>query len=156
MQRTLVLIKPDGIQRRLVGEIVARLERKGLLMCGMKMVLLDEAVLRVHYAHLIDKPFFAEIASFMEASPVVVTCWAGLDAVSTVRQICGVTKAREATPGTIRGDLAMSIQTNLVHASDSVEAAAAELSRFFKPGEIFEFPDHSEAFIYSSSERSSR
>jgi nucleoside-diphosphate kinase len=155
MERTLVLIKPDGFQRRLVGEIIGRLERKGLQLIGIKMMHLTDEILRIHYAHLSEKPFFAEIASFMKQCPVVVTCWAGLEAVSTVRLICGITKARGASPGTIRGDLAMSVQANVVHASDSVEAGKIEVERFFSPSELFTIPDHSAEYIYSAGERNS-
>ena len=88
MERTLVLIKPDGVQRRLVGEVVTRLERKGLQLVGMKMMQMSETMLADHYSHLLDKPFFREIANFMKLSPVVATCWAGLDAVASVRSMC--------------------------------------------------------------------
>jgi nucleoside-diphosphate kinase len=153
MERTLLLIKPDGIQRKLIGTIVARMEVKGLRLCGMKMLYLNDEILKVHYSHLLDKPFFPEIAAFMQTSPCIATCWEGLDAVSTVRMACGITKAREALPGTIRGDYAMSIQANVVHASDSIEAATVEIDRFFQEGELFEFDDHSKNFVYSKSEQ---
>lgn len=153
MESTLVLIKPDALQRRIVGEIISRLERKGLKLVGMKMMLLTDSLLKEHYGHLVDKPFFPEIANFMKETPVIVTCWSGLDAVSTVRLLCGITNSRTAAPGTIRGDLAMSIQANVIHASDSVEAARIELDRFFERGELFEIDDHSAAFIYSAGER---
>lgn len=153
MEKTLLLIKPDALQRRLVGEIIRRMESRGLRLCALKMTKLDNELLEDHYRHLLDKPFFREIADFMQTSPIIATCWAGLDAVSTVRNMCGVTKARDAAPGTIRGDYAMSIQTNVVHASDSIEAAAEELKRFFRPDEIFDYDDHSLSYIYSVSER---
>lgn len=152
MERTLLLIKPDGLQRRLVGAVISRLEAKGLKLIGMKMLVLTDEILNVHYQHLLDKPFYPEIANFMRSSPAIVTCWEGVEAVATVRQICGITKAREAAPGTIRGDLAMSIQANVVHASDSQEAAEAEISRFFQLDELFNFEDHSREFIYSKGE----
>lgn len=152
MERTLVLIKPDGIQRGLVGEVVARLERKGLKMVGLKLLRADDALLSEHYSHLADKPFFAEIKQFMQSTPIVASCWEGVDVVDTVRLLCGVTKAREAAPGTIRGDLAMSIQCNLVHASDSTETAVAEVARFFKPEELFSYSVALLGQVYSSRE----
>lgn len=153
MERTLVLIKPDALERRLAGEVISRLERKGLKLIGLKMLSLTDKILSEHYVHLIDRPFFGEIAEFMKVTPIIASCWAGVDAVATVRLLCGITKSREATPGTIRGDLAMSVQTNIVHASDSVETAEQEIRRFFLPGEIFEFTDVLSPFIYSKSEQ---
>jgi nucleoside-diphosphate kinase len=153
MERTLVLIKPDAIERDLVGEIIQRLERKGLKLVGMKMIALEDKLLNVHYSHLAGRDFFAEIKSFMRNTPVIACCWEGVDCVDTVRLLCGITKAREAAPGTIRGDLAMSVQANLVHASDSLETARAEIERFFSPEELFEYEDVLNPFIYNSREK---
>ena len=153
MERTLVLLKPDAVQRDLVGEILARLERKGLKIVGLKMMLLSGELLDEHYSHLVERPFFPEVKSFMQRTPVVACCLEGTDAVNTVRQLCGVTKAREAAPGTIRGEFAMSVQANLVHCSDSLETAEAEVARFFKPEELFEYEDILESFLYSPDER---
>ncbi|MEK7146173.1 MAG: nucleoside-diphosphate kinase, partial [Patescibacteria group bacterium] len=114
MERTLVLLKPDAIQRGLVGEITSRFEKKGLKMIGVKMMSLDEAVLREHYAHIADKPFFPGVEKFMKSSPVLAMCWEGLEAVNAVRLITGITKAREADAGTIRGDFAMSVSCNVI------------------------------------------
>lgn len=153
MERTLVLLKPDAVQRDLVGEIISRLERKGLKLIGLKMMPLSSSLLDEHYSHLAGRPFFPEIRSFMQLTPVVACCWEGTDCVNTVRQICGVTKAREAAPGTIRGDLAMSVQDNLIHCSDSLETASAEIERFFKPEELFNYEDALTRYLYNSSER---
>jgi len=131
-ERTLVLIKPDAIQRGLMGEIISRFERKGLKLVGCKMMELEEALLREHYSHIADKPFFGGLAKFMQSTPVVAMCWEGLEVVNAVRLLCGITKAREAEAGSIRGDLAMSVACNVVHASDSIESAEAEVKRFFK------------------------
>lgn len=136
MERTLVLLKPDALERGLVGRIVARFEDKGLRLAGMKMMQLERGLLEEHYAHLKDLPVFPEIVAFMLSAPIVALCLEGLEAVAVVRAMCGVTRARQAAPGTIRGDMGMSIRSNLVHASDSTEAAAVELRRFFAPGEI--------------------
>lgn len=153
MERTLVLIKPDALQRDLVGEIITRFERKGLKLVGMKMLPLPDDLLDVHYSHLRERDFFPEIKAFMRRTPVIACCWEGTDCVNTVRLLCGITKARAAAPGTIRGDLAMSVQANLVHASDSLDTARVEIERFFEPEELFEYEDTLEAFIYSSRER---
>ncbi len=153
MERTLVLIKPDAIERGLAGRILARFEEKGLRIAGIKFMRLGDELLNEHYSHLADKPFFAGIRRFMQQTPVIALCLEGLDAVETVRNLCGVTKARAAAPGTIRGDLAMSIQANLVHASDSLETASAEVPRFFNQSELFEYDSISTSLIYSEDER---
>jgi nucleoside-diphosphate kinase len=152
VERTLVLLKPDAVQRDLVGEILLRLERKGLKIVGLKMMQLSGELLDEHYSHLVGRPFFPEVKSFMQRTPVVACCLEGTDAVSTVRQLCGITKAREAAPGTIRGEFALSVQANLVHCSDSLETAEAEVARFFKSEELFEYEDALEHYIYNSSE----
>ncbi len=149
----MVLIKPDAIQRGLFGEITSRFEKKGLKLVGVKMMTLDEAVLRDHYAHIADKPFFPGIASFMQSTPVIAMCWEGLEVVETVRRITGITKAREAESGSIRGDFAMSIGCNVIHASDSVEAAKAEVNRFFGPDEVFSYDKSEYMHVYSEDER---
>lgn len=139
MERTLVLIKPDGLQRGLVGEVTRRLEQKGLKLVGNKMMRLSDTLLKEHYAHIADKPFFPGVKTFMMSAPVIAQCWEGVEAVETVRTIAGVTNARKAGAGTIRGDLAMSLQSNVVHASDSLETARVEVPRFFKKDELFEW-----------------
>ena len=153
MERTLVLLKPDAVQRDLVGDIISRLERKGLKLVGLKLMQLSSELLDTHYSHLVSRGFYPEIRSFMQRTPVVACCWEGVEAVNTVRLLCGITKAREAAPGTIRGELAMSVQTNLIHCSDSLETAKAEVERFFKAEELFEYEDVLEMFIYNSNER---
>ncbi|MBD3330646.1 nucleoside-diphosphate kinase [Candidatus Peregrinibacteria bacterium] len=152
-ERTLVLIKPDAIQRGLIGQITGRFEMKGLKLVGLKMMSLDEAVLREHYAHLIDKPFFASLANFMQSSPVVAMCWEGLEVVDAVRRITGITKAREAEAGSIRGDYAMSVSCNVIHASDSVENAEKEVKRFFNPDEIHSYDKSEYVYVYAEDER---
>jgi len=153
MERTLVLVKPDAMQRGLVGEVISRFERKGLKIVGLKMMQLTDDLLNEHYAHLVDKPFFKGIRDFMVSTPVVALCLEGLDCVDAVRMVCGVTKSREAQIGTIRGDLGMSIQCNLVHASDSLETAQAEVVRFFNESDLFDYQSVSEVCIYSTDER---
>lgn len=152
MERTLVLLKPDAVQRGLLGELITRFERKGLKLLGMKMMRLDDALLDEHYSHLSHLPFFGDIKRFMMLAPVIATCWEGVDCVETVRRICGVTKSREAAPGTIRGDYGMSIQANLVHASDSLETAKAEVSRFFHDNELFDYDWIQIPYLYTKQE----
>jgi len=151
-EKTLVLVKPDAMQRGLVGEITSRFERKGLKMVGCKMMTLDEAILKEHYAHIADKPFFGGLAKFMSSTPVVVMCWEGLEVVDAVRLTVGITKSREAEAGSIRGDFAMSISCNVIHASDSVENAKAEVARFFKSDEIFEYNKSEFEHVYAKDE----
>ena len=152
MEQTLVILKPSAVERNLIGEVITRIERKGLIICGMKMIQLDEAILREHYAHLVDKPFFPSIVESMTASPVVVMCLKGVDVVSVFREMTGVTNGRKASPGTLRGDFCMSGQMNIVHASDSVENAKIELARFFKPEEIFDYTPANVTFLYGDDE----
>lgn len=155
MEQTLLLIKPDAIQRGLIGEIITRVEKKGLKFSAIKMIQLDDKILSEHYSHINTKPFFGKIVEFMKSTPVIACCVEGLDAVETVRNITGVTKSREAQPGTIRGDLGMSIQTNLVHTSDSKEAAIEEVKRFFNESDIFNYSQILLPVIYSEDERNS-
>jgi len=152
MERTLILIKPDAIQRGLIGRVIARFEEKGLKIAGIKFLNLTDELLNEHYSHLADKPFFGGTKRFMQQTPVVALCLEGLDAVETVRTLCGVTKARAAQPGTIRGDFGMSIQANLVHASDSLETAGKEVARFFSDSELFEYDSALTRSIYSEDE----
>jgi nucleoside-diphosphate kinase len=139
MQRSLVLLKPDAIQRGLVGEIIARLEKRGLKIVAMKTMQLDETILKEHYAHLASKPFFPEIVSYMTLCPVVALILEWPNAVGALRNTLGATNPLEAVPGTIRGDFALSIGFNLIHASDGEEAAQAEIKRFFKEEEVLEY-----------------
>ena len=152
METTLVLLKPSCVQRQLIGEVVKRFERRGLRMSGMKMMQLSTDILREHYAHLADRPFFPSLAASMQASPVVAMAISGVDAVKVVRAMAGVTNGRDAAPGTIRGDFSMSNQQNIVHASDSVENAAIELNRFFRPEEVFNYESGAFAYVYGEGE----
>lgn len=138
-ERTLVLLKPCTVQRALVGEITSIFEKKGLRIVGMKMMQLNEAILKEHYAHLVAKPFFPILRDSMMATPVIALVLEGVDAIEVVRQMAGATNGRKAAPGTIRGDYSMSGQQNIVHASDGPETAAAELKRFFKDEELFSY-----------------
>jgi nucleoside-diphosphate kinase len=130
-QRTLVLVKPDGVRRRLVGEVIARLEAKGYDLIEMKLIRIDEDLAREHYAEHTEKPFFAELVSFITSGPVVAMLVEGSDAVLGVRQIMGATNPLDAVPGSIRGDYATVITENIVHGSDSPESAEREIKLFF-------------------------
>ncbi len=152
MEKTLVILKPSAVQRALVGEVTARFERKGLRLCGMKMMQLTDGILDEHYAHLASKPFFQRIKDSMMAAPVVCCCYEGVDAVETVRTMTGSTNGRKAAPGTIRGDYGMSFQENIIHTSDSPENAVTELARFFKPEEIFDYKPAAFQFLYANDE----
>jgi len=152
MEKTLVIIKPGTIQRGFIGEITQRFEKKGLQLCGIKMIQLDENILREHYAHLANRPFFNRIKDAMMITPVIVCCWKGLDAIRIVRTMAGVTNGRDALPGTIRGDYSVSVQENIIHASDSTETAEIELKRFFGDHEIFEYKQHQLDFLYANDE----
>ncbi len=152
LERTLVLLKPSAVERALVGEIIHRFERKGLRIAGMKMLQLDDDILAEHYGHLKDKPFFGLLKASMMKTPVVAMCLEGVDAIAVVRYITGYTNGRKADPGTIRGDYCMSNQQNIVHASDSPEAAEVELQRFFRPEEIFDLGNLNLSRLYAADE----
>lgn len=153
MEKTLIILKPSAVNRGLCGDILSRFERKGLVVVGMKMMQLDEMILREHYAHLVDRPFFPSLVNSMTATPVVVLCLKGKDCVAVVRSMVGVTNARNAAPGTIRGDFGMSGQENIIHASDSPENALIEINRFFSAGEIFDYNPVTFHSIYAPDER---
>lgn len=138
-ERTLVLIKPDGVQRQLVGRIIDRYEERGLKIVGLKLVHVDRALAEAHYAAHRDKPFFAGLVDFITSAPLVALVLDGPNAISVVRAINGATRPEEAAPGTIRGDYALETAQNIVHASDGPETAATELALWFAPGELFDY-----------------
>jgi len=153
MERTLVILKPDCVQRGLCGLVLQRFEQRGFSISGMKMVRLGTAILREHYSHIADKPFFPGIEKFMSSSPVVIAVIEGKDAVESVRMMCGPTNARKAAPGTIRGDFSLSMQCNVIHASDSVETAHKEIARFFKEEELHTYSRVLDGLTYSADEK---
>lgn len=152
MEKTLILLKPSAVQRNLIGQIVTRFEQKGLRIVGLKMMQLNDALLSEHYAHLAKKEFFQRVKNAMMASPVVACCLEGVDSISAVRKLTGLTNGRLAEAGTIRGDFSMSFQENIVHASDSKEAAEVEIKRFFKKEELFSYKQPTFDFLYASDE----
>jgi nucleoside-diphosphate kinase len=139
IQRTLVLVKPDGVQRMLVGEIIRRLEQRGLRLLGLKLMQVSAELAGRHYAEHQAKPFYPGLIAFITSGPVVAMVWEGREAVTVVRALMGTTDPLKALPGTIRGDLALDLGMNLIHGSDSPERAETEISLFFDPGEILAY-----------------
>ncbi len=136
METTLIILKPDCVTKGLCGEVLARFEKAGFAIRGAKMIALDEALLAEHYAHIKDKPFFPDVVGFMTSSSVIVLALAAENAVAKARELLGPTDSTKAAKGTIRGDFGTDMMANIAHASDGVEAAAVEINRFFKAGEI--------------------
>ncbi len=152
MERTLVLIKPDAVHRRLVGRIIARFEHKGLKLVGLKMLRIDEPLARRHYATHEGKPFYEPLVRFITSGPTVALVLEGKRAIEVVRKTMGATFGPDAQPGTIRGDLAISNRFNLVHGSDSPQTAEAEIALFFRPNELLEWEPADIEMVYDFSE----
>jgi nucleoside-diphosphate kinase len=133
-ERTFMMVKPDGVARGLVGEVIARLERKGLALEQIRMLEIDESLARRHYEEHVEKPFFPELLEFITSGPVVAMEWSGESAISVCRAVMGATDPKQAAPGTIRGDLGLQVTHNIVHGSDGPESAARELEIFFAAG----------------------
>jgi len=138
-QTTLILLKPDAVSKGLCGQVLLRFEAEKFRIRGLKMLQLDDALLREHYSHIVDRPFFPEVVDFMKSFPVVALALSGENVIQRVRDLLGPTDSRKADKGTIRGDFGEDSMINVVHASDSPESATAELKRFFKDGEIFSY-----------------
>ena len=147
-ERTVVLVKPDGVQRGLIGKVISRFEDKGLQLVGLKIMNVSDTIVESHYSHLKDRPFFKSLTGFMQSSPVVAMVWQGVDVVNAVRLICGITNARKAEAGSIRGDFGMGNSANIVHASDSVENAKEEIVRFFDEHEVLDYDKTEFLHIY--------
>ena len=139
MQRTLVLIKPDGVQRGLTGEIIRRLERRGLKLIAMKLMRVPRELAARHYAEHEGKPFYEGLLGFITSGPIVAMIWEGREAVTVVRSLMGSTDPLKAMPGTIRGDLALDLGMNLIHGSDSPARAETEMALFFSPSELYDY-----------------
>ena len=146
-QRTLVLVKPDGVQRGLIGEIVSRLEGRGLKLVALKMMRITPELAARHYAEHKGKPFFDGLVRFITSGPVVAMIWEGREAVSVVRSLMGATDPLKAAPGTIRGDLALDLGMNLIHGSDSPERAESEMALFFTRGELHDYERTADRWI---------
>jgi nucleoside-diphosphate kinase len=147
-ERTFVLVKPDGVQRALVGEILGRFERRGLKIVGLKLMRVAKDLAETYYAEHKGKPFFAPLVAYVTAAPVAAMVLEGDNAVAVVRKMMGKTNAAEAEPGTIRGDFGLQIGRNLIHGSDSVASAEREIGLFFKPGDLSEYPRIDDAWLY--------
>lgn len=136
-ETTLILFKPDAVSKGLVGQVLARFESAGLKVRGIKMLQFGDALLEEHYSHIASKPFFPDVRKFMQQTPIIALALDGDDAIARVRSLLGPTDSRKAEKGTIRGDLGVDMMVNVCHASDSPEAAAAEVRRFFRDTELF-------------------
>ena len=147
MERTLVLVKPDGVQRGLIGSIINRLEQRGLKLVGMKLMQLDDVLARQHYSEHVDRPFFGGLVAFITSAPVVAMAWESNGAVEAVRNTMGQTNPTASPPGTIRGDLGLDSGRNLVHGSDSPESAERELSLFFSDTELLDYDRANDQWI---------
>jgi len=150
-ERTLVIVKPDGVQRALVGPILTRLEARGLKLVGMKLLKVPDSLARQHYAIHEGKPFYPGLISYITSGPVVTAVFEGADAVAVVRSTVGATNPVQAAPGTIRGDYALEIGRNLIHASDSPENGQAEVSLWFKDSELVSWPRDVDRWVFENS-----
>ncbi len=148
MERTLVLVKPDGVSRGLVGEVISRMERKGLKLVAAKMVRPEEALVRTHYAEHEGKPFYGPLVDFLTSGPVMAMVVEGEGAIAVVRNVVGSTNPATAPPGTIRGDLGLQVSRNVAHASDSPTSASREIDLWFPEGDLLEYQRTDEAWLY--------
>ena len=151
-QRSLILVKPDGVHRRLIGTIISRIENKGLNIAAMKMLQVTPELSKQHYAEHVEKPFYPQLEEFITAAPVVAMIVQGPEAVSVMRTVIGATNGREAAPGTIRGDYGCSRQMNMIHGSDSEESAAREIDIYFTADEICDYTPALTAWTMASDE----
>ena len=148
MERTYLMVKPDGVQRGICGEIVSRFEKKGLKLVAMKLMVISKEVAENHYGEHKDKPFFPSLISYITSGPVLAMVWEGESAVSVCRNMMGKTNPKESAPGTIRGDFGMQTGMNIIHGSDSVESAEREISIFFRPEELVSYEKTIQSWIY--------
>ncbi|XP_036387071.1 NME/NM23 nucleoside diphosphate kinase 2a [Megalops cyprinoides] len=147
-ERTFIAIKPDGVQRGLIGEIIKRFEQKGFKLVGMKFLLASEELLKEHYIDLKDRPFYPGLVRYMNSGPVVAMVWEGLNVVKTGRVMLGETNPADSKPGTIRGDFCIQVSRNIIHGSDSVESANTEINLWFSPEELVSYQQCAESWIY--------
>ncbi|QDP40462.1 nucleoside-diphosphate kinase [Radiobacillus deserti] len=148
MEKTFLMVKPDGVQRDLVGDIVSRFEKKGFKLAGAKLMKITEALAEEHYAEHKGKPFFQELVGFITSGPVFAMVWEGENVIATARQMMGKTNPQDALPGTIRGDFGLTVGKNVIHGSDSPESAEREIGLFFSNSELVEYSKHSKQWIY--------
>lgn len=148
MERTFVMVKPDGVQRNLVGEIISRFEKKGFKLVAMKLMQLDEAKAREHYAEHVEKPFFPGLLEYITSGPVVAMVWEGRGVVEEARKMMGKTKPSEAAPGTIRGDYGIEVGRNVIHGADAVASAQREIKIYFQEDEILSYTKTADTWLY--------
>jgi len=153
VERTLILFKPDAVQRRLCGELLSRIEARGLRIVGLKMLQVTPELSKKHYAEHVSKPFYPHLESFIISGPIVALAVEGPEAIRVMRETMGKTNSRDAAPGTIRGDYSVSRQMNLIHGSDGPEAAARELALYFQPGELFSWTSPLDDLMLAPDER---
>jgi nucleoside-diphosphate kinase len=151
LERSLVILKPDGVQRGLIGDVIGRLERRGLRLAAMKFMSVSQTLAEQHYAVHQGKPFYEPLVKYITSGPVVVMAWEGSKAIEAIRQTVGATNPTNAAPGTLRADLAIDIGRNLIHASDGAETAAFELGLWFKPEELVEWKRDDERWVFEKS-----
>ncbi|MCC6905331.1 MAG: nucleoside-diphosphate kinase [Anaerolineae bacterium] len=148
MERTLILIKPDGVQRGLIGEVIGRFERRGLRLVGMKFMQMSRELAMRHYAAHEGKPFFPGLIDYITSGPIVAMVWEGKQAIAVARKTMGITRPAEAEPGTIRGDFALEVGRNIVHGSDGPESAAGEVALYFSPEELVDWARETDRWIF--------
>ncbi len=148
MERTLILVKPDGVQRGFIGQIIARFERRGLKLAGMKLMQMSVEMASKHYAEHVGKPFYDGLVSYITSGPIVAMAWQGNNAIQIARNTMGVTRPAEAAMGTIRGDFGLEVGRNLVHGSDGAESAARELNLFFDASELIDWSRDTDCWIF--------
>ncbi|KAG5854255.1 NME/NM23 nucleoside diphosphate kinase 2a [Anguilla rostrata] len=148
-ERTFIAIKPDGVQRRLVGEIIKRFEQKGFKLVGMKLLHASEELLQEHYSEHKDRPFYAGLVDYMHSGPVVAMVWEGLNVVKTGRVMLGETNPADSKPGTIRGDFCIQVSRNIIHGSDSLDSANSEIDRWFQPEELVSYQTCADSWLYN-------
>ncbi len=148
MERTFLMVKPDGVQRNLIGEIVSRFEKKGFHLAGAKLMVISQELAEQHYGEHKERPFFGELVDFITSGPVFAMVWEGENVITTARQMMGATNPKDASPATIRGDFAVTVGKNIIHGSDSAESAAREIGLFFKEEELVEYSKLINEWVY--------
>lgn len=148
MEKTFLMVKPDGVQRNLIGEIVSRFEKKGFRLAGAKLMVISQELAEQHYGEHKERPFFGELVDFITSGPVFAMVWEGENVITTARQMMGATNPKDAASATIRGDFAVTVGKNIIHGSDSAESAAREIGLFFKEEELVEYSKVSNEWVY--------
>ena len=148
MEKTFLMVKPDGVQRNLIGEIVSRFEKKGFQLVGAKLMSIPRELAETHYGEHKERPFFGELVDFITSGPVFAMVWQGENVIATARQMMGSTNPKDAAPGTVRGDYGVTVGKNIIHGSDSPESAEREISIFFKPEELADYTKVNNEWIY--------